>query len=116
MRFSCTCVLLCDANDPASWPRPRIARGQAQLVATLTQVVLVSVHHHSPPNDRVLPRQGDHLVREADLGGAALCRHIAQVPGVAGALGVLGSAVAAAIRVEMRTSAGAAIGVVTKLR
>ena len=85
-------------------------------MATLTQVVLVSVHHHSPPNDRVLPRQGDHLVREADLGGAALCRHIAQVPGVAGALGILGSTVAAAVRVEVRPSAGAAIGVVTKLR
>ena len=71
-------------------------------MATLTQVVLVSVHHHSPPNDRVLPRQGDHLVSEADLGSAALCRHIAQVPGVAGALGVLGSAVAAAIRARKK--------------
>ena len=64
----------------------------------------------------MLPCQRDHLVRDADLGGAPLCRNIAQIPGVAGALGILGSAVAAAIRVEVRTSAGAAISVVTKLR
>ena len=110
-----TYVLLCDANDPAGRPRPGVARGQAQLVPTLAQVVLVGVHHHGPPDDAVLPRQGDHLVRDVDLGGPALRRHVAQVPGVAGALRVLGGSVAAAVRVEVRSGAGAAIGVVTKL-
>ena len=85
-------------------------------MTTLAKIVLVSVHNHGPPDDTVLPSQGDHLVGDVDLGGPTLGRHVAQVPGVAGALGILGSAVAAAVRVEVRPSAGAAISVVTKLR
>ena len=85
-------------------------------MAALAKIVLVGVHHHGPPDDAVLPGQGDHLVSDGDLGSPTLGRHVAQVPGVARALGILGSAVAAAIRVEVRTSAGAAIGVITKLR
>ena len=85
-------------------------------MSALAKVVLVGVHHHSPPDDAVLPGQGDHLVSDGDLGSPALGRHVAQVPGVAGALGILGSTVAAAVRVEVRPGAGAAIGVVTELR
>ena len=85
-------------------------------MSALAKIVLVSVHHHGPPYDTVLPGQGDHLVSDVDLGGPALGRHVAQVPGVAGALGILRSAVAAAVRVEVRPGAGAAIGVVTELR
>ena len=85
-------------------------------MTALAKIVLVGVNHHSPPDDAVLPGQGDHLVSDVDLGGPTLGRHVAQVPGMAGALRVLGSTVAAAVRVEVRPGAGAAIGVVTKLR
>lgn len=85
-------------------------------MSALAQVVLVGVHHHGPPDDAVLPGQGDHLVSDVDLGGAALRCHVAEVPGVTGALGILWGAVTAAVRVKMRPGTGAAIGVVTKLR
>ena len=84
-------------------------------MAAETEIIRVSVHHHGPPDDGVLPGERDHGVQDVELGTAPLGRHVAQISGVSGALLVLGGSVGTLVRVEVRSSAGAAVGVVSEL-
>lgn len=107
--------LLCNANNSTGRPCSSIASTLAQLMSALAEIINISVNHDSPAQDGVLPSQGDEGVRDVDLGGAALRCHIAKVSGVARSLGVLGSTMFTSIKVEVRSSGGAAVGVVSKL-
>ena len=79
------------------------------------QIVNIRMHDHGAPQDRILSTQRYHRVGEVELGCAATGRHIAEIPGVPLALPVSGGAVRTAVRVEVRPSAGAAIGVISEL-
>ena len=84
-------------------------------MASQTEVVLVSVHHHGPADDGVFPSQGDHGVSDVQLGRPALSSDVPEVPSVPGSLLILRGAVLALVWVEVRSSTGASIGIVTKL-
>ena len=110
-----TWFLLCDANDSTCRPGSSVASGLAQLVTTLAQVVHLGVHHHSPPQDAVLPGQADHGVRDVNLGSSISSSHVTKVSSMTRSFGIFWSTMLASIRVEVRTSTGAAVGVVSKL-
>jgi len=84
-------------------------------MSSLAEVVLISVHHHCPANDGVLPSQGDHCVSDVKLGSPSLSSDVTEVPGVPGSLPVLRCSVLALVRVEVRSGTGAAVCVVTEL-
>ena len=80
------------------------------------KIVNIRMHDHRAAQDRILATQRDHRVGEVELGGAAAGRHVTEIPGVPLALAVRGGAVGTAVRVEVRPSAGAAIGVISELK
>lgn len=110
-----TFILLGDTDHATSRPGPSVPGALAQLMAAEAEVVLVSVHHHGPPDDGVLPGERDHGVQDVELGTATLSRHVAQVSSVPGTLLVLRRAVRTLVRVEVRSSTSAAVGVVSEL-
>jgi len=85
-------------------------------VAALAEVVDVSVNDHGPTDDAAVAVQADVSVADVQLGHTVIAGDdVAQVTGVPLALRVVGCAVGAAVGVEVRSGAGAAVGVVTKL-
>ena len=79
------------------------------------QIVNIRMNDHRAAQDRILATQRDHRVGEVKLGGAATSRHISEISGVPLALAVSGGAVRTAVRVEVRPSAGTAIGIISEL-
>ena len=110
-----TWFLLGDADDSTSRSSSSIASGFAKLVTALAEVVNVSVDHHSATNDGVLPSERDHAVSDVKLGAAALSSHVTEISHVPLARAVFRSSVFAFVRIEVRSSAGAAVGVVSEL-
>ena len=53
-----------DADDATGLPGAGVARGLAELVAALAEVVGVGVHHQGAAEDGVLSGQGDEAVLE----------------------------------------------------
>jgi len=105
--------LLRNANHTASWPGSSIARRLALLVPALAEVVSARVHHNRTSEHALRPDQLDVLVGDGALGVAlAVGLEVAQVANVA--LRVRGGAVLFAVGVEVRTGAGAAVGVVAE--
>ena len=132
--------LLSNPNDTASRTGTRVARGLTLLVSALAQIVSARVHDDSPTQHALGTDQLDLLVRDGALGIAlAVCLEVAEVADVAFA--VRGGAVGLGERVDweerkavlagrpvangkggweagmlaVRSSACAAIGVVTEL-
>ena len=85
-------------------------------MSALAEVVLVSMHHHRPADDGVLPRQGDHRVRDVQLGASSLRSDVPEISGMSRSLLVLRGPVLALVRVEVRPGASAAVSVVSELQ
>ena len=73
------------------------------------------MNHNSAANDGVLAGEGDHGVSDVKLGTAPLGSHVPEVSHVSLSLPVLRSSVLTLVRIEVRPSTGAAIGVVSEL-
>ena len=72
--------------------------------------------HHGTSDNAVVALEWDELVGDVDGGRSVLAGlHIAEVAGVAAALGIGRCSVLAAIDVEVRPGWGATVGVVAKL-
>ena len=71
--------------------------------------------HHGAANDGVLANERDHAVSNVELGAASLSSHVTQISHVSLARAVIRSSVLAFVRIEVRSSAGAAVGVVSEL-
>lgn len=106
--------LLRNANDTASGTGTRVARSLTLLVSALAQVIRAGMHDDRPAQDALRSDQLDQLVRDGPLGVAlAVGFEVAEVADVAFAVG--GGAVGFGERVEVGSSACAAVGVVTEL-
>ena len=104
------------ANDATGETAAGVASGFAELVAAAAQIVGVGVDDQRAAENAVLSLQGDERVLEVDVADAVVAHlDVAQVAGVAAALGVLGAAVLAFVQVEVGPGGGAAVGEVTKL-
>eukprot|EP00515_Schizochytrium_aggregatum_P000169 CAMPEP_0202038698 /NCGR_PEP_ID=MMETSP0962-20130828/11590_1 /ASSEMBLY_ACC=CAM_ASM_000488 /TAXON_ID=4773 /ORGANISM="Schizochytrium aggregatum, Strain ATCC28209" /LENGTH=195 /DNA_ID=CAMNT_0048602875 /DNA_START=23 /DNA_END=610 /DNA_ORIENTATION=- len=102
---------LLEANDAASKAAAGVAGLERVGVATLAKVVLTVVHDDSAAEDG---GDGDLSVGDVHLGDAvAVGGDVAEVAGVALVVG--GSAVVAAVRVEVAAGRGAAVGGVAEL-
>ena len=84
-------------------------------MTTLAKIIDFSMHHHGATNDGVLSCQGDHGVSDVNLGGSTSGLNIAKVTNMSLTLRISRSSMRAAIWVKVRSSTGAAIGVITKL-
>ena len=115
MKNNCTWFLLGDTDDSTSRPSSSIASGLAKLVTALAKVINVSVDHHSATNDGVLASERDHAVSNVQLGSAVHSVHVTEVSHVPLARAVFRSSVLAFVRIEVRSSTGAAVGVVSEL-
>ena len=71
--------------------------------------------NHGPSHNGVLPREAQERVGDVNLGSSSRGLHIAQVSSVPGTFWVGGSSMLTTIKVEVGTSTGASIGVVSKL-
>jgi len=106
--------LCSNADDAASRSRASIAGLLALLVATLAEVIGSCMDHDCSAENAVLADQLDVAVADAALGIALVVGlEVTEVANMA--LIIAWGAVSLAVGVVMRTSAGAAVGVVTEL-
>merc|ERR1712183_829605 len=105
--------LLGNTNNTASGTGAGVASLLALLVLALAEVVGAGVDDDGAAENALRADQLDELVRDGALGVAlGVGLEVAQVADVALAVG--GGAVGLVVGVEVRTGAGAAVGVVTK--
>jgi len=102
-----------DSNNTASWASASVAGLLALLVTTLAEIVSAAVNNDSATKNALWADQLDVLVSDGALAIAlAVGLEVAEVTDVT--LRVGGCAVSLAVWVEVRASAGASVGVVTK--
>merc|ERR1712159_327700 len=99
-----------DTNDATGRTGTGVASLEGLLVVALAEVVSAGVHDNSAADNAVRSDDLDQLVSDRALGIAlAISVNVAQVTNVARL--VRGGTVGLVVRVEVRTGAGAAVGV-----
>lgn len=103
------------SNDAASLSSSRISRGLAQLMATLSQIIGISVHHQRSSHNAIHALQRDKSILQIHGGHALLIGfHIAQIARVSIALVIRWGPVFTSIQIEMRSGGHATIGRIAK--
>ncbi len=109
-------LLLGKPDDSAGLTSSGVSGRLAQLVTALAQVVDVGVNDERTTQHAVGAAQAQERVLNVHISDAVLAGHdVAEIAGVALALGVLGGAVLALVKVEMGPGGDAAVGRVAEL-
>ena len=101
-------------NDTTSWSATSVTSLQRVWVTTLTQIVLTGVNNNGSTQDRVWTNQLDQGVRDGTFGNTrGISADVTQVTNVSGFVGW--GTMGLAKWIEVGTSRGTTVGVVTKL-
>lgn len=113
-RLTAISLFLTDANDAASETSSRISCWLAQLVTTVSKVIWVGMNDDSAAQNAQFAGQRNLLVADVDFSDAGIVgNNISQISSVSDFM--RWSAMLLTERIEMGSSAHAAIGVITEL-